>query len=208
MKYLVSLIFLFTLNLNAVEVVLQDPQLNEPAPKFSALDSNGKTISLDDFKGQPVILEWTNHECPYVVRHYKEDNMQKVQRIAKAEGYVWLSVISSAPGEQGYITADKANELTISRNAANDFVLLDESGALGMQYGAKTTPHMYMIDAEGILRFKGGIDDIGGGAKFFRASLSDAVNYIAMNDTPVSKSQKPDIQESVPYGCSVKYNYD
>ena len=79
MKYLVSLIFLFTLNLNAVEVVLQDPQLNEPAPKFSALDSNGKTISLDDFKGQPVILEWTNHECPYVVRHYKEDNMQKVQ---------------------------------------------------------------------------------------------------------------------------------
>ena len=72
MKYLVSFIFLFTLNLNAVEVVLQDPQLNEPAPKFSALDSNGKTVSLDDFRGQPVILEWTNHECPYVVRHYKD----------------------------------------------------------------------------------------------------------------------------------------
>ena len=208
MKNFTSLIFLFTLNLYAVEVALQDPQLNEPAPKFSALDSNGKTISLDDFKGQPVILEWTNHECPYVVRHYKEDNMQKVQRIAKAEGYVWLSVISSAPGEQGYVSADKANELTISRNASNDYVLLDESGALGMQYGAKTTPHMYMIDAEGILRFKGGIDDIGGGLKFFRTPLAEAANYVVMNNTPVSENQKAIVEESVPYGCSVKYNYD
>ena len=195
-------------NVMAAEIVLQNPKVNEQAPAFSAIDSYGNTINLSDFIGQPVILEWTNHECPYVAKHYDENNMQAVQERAKKEGFIWLSIISSTPGDQGHVKPSKANELTELRGAYPSHVLLDESGDIGMKYGAKTTPHMYMIDSEGILRYKGAIDDVGKGMQFFSASLKDAINYVAIQLNDVKDNRQLEITSTVAYGCSVKYNYD
>ena len=195
-------------NVMAAEIVLQNPKVNEQAPAFSAIDSYGNTINLSDFIGQPVILEWTNHECPYVAKHYDKNNMQAVQERAKKEGFIWLSIISSTPGDQGHVKPSKANELTESRSAYPSHVLLDESGDIGMKYGAKTTPHMYMIDSEGILRYKGAIDDVGKGMQFFSASLKDAINYVAIQLNDVKDNRQLEISSTVAYGCSVKYNYD
>jgi hypothetical protein len=143
-----------------------------------------------------------------VARHYDENNMQDVQKIARAAGIIWLSVISSTPGDQGHVSADKANALTDSRGASPAHVILDESGEVGMLYGAKTTPHMYMIDANGILRYKGAIDDIGRGMQFFNASFKDAKNYVSSQLIELVANQSLAINTTIAYGCSVKYNYD
>ncbi|MEL7454838.1 MAG: redoxin domain-containing protein, partial [Pseudomonadota bacterium] len=131
-----------------------------PAPDFTALTAAGETVTLSDFAGQTVVLEWTNHGCPFVQKHYNEayKNMQGLQADATSEDMVWLSVISSAPGKQGHVDAEEANALTTSRGAAPSAVILDESGDLGRLYGAKTTPHMYIIDADGLLTYAGAID--------------------------------------------------
>ncbi len=204
-----SFIFLFFMaHALSAEIILQNPKVNEKAPLFSAVNSYGEKINLADFQGQPVILEWSNHECPYVARHYEEENMQSVQKMAQEEGFVWLTIISSTPGEQGHVSPSQANDLTQSRNAYPNHVLLDESGEIGMQYGAKTTPHMYMIDDKGLLRYKGAIDDIGMGMKFFSASFANAKNYVATQLSDVKLNNKLAIDNTVAYGCSVKYNYD
>ncbi len=210
MKLIFSIIilFAFTTNLVGAEIILKNPEVNEKAPNFSAIDSYGKKINLSDFKGKPVILEWSNHECPYVARHYEENNMQRVQKIAQGEDFIWLTIISSTPGEQGHVSPTQANELTKTRNAYPSHVLLDESGEIGMQYGAKTTPHMFMIDSKGFLRYKGAIDDIGRGMKFFSASFAKARNYVATQLLDVKQKNMLDITSTVAYGCSVKYNYD
>tara|TARA_B100001029_G_C15059731_1_gene457355 strand:+ start:879 stop:1511 length:633 start_codon:yes stop_codon:yes gene_type:complete len=210
MKKAIHYLLFLSVNINlfAATVVLQNPAVNQNAPLFSGIDSYGEQINLSDFKGQPVILEWTNHECPYVAKHYSENNMQAVQKMAQDEGIIWLSIVSSTPGDQGHINSVTANELTQSRNAYPSHVLLDESGEIGMQYGAKTTPHMYMIDSDGILRYKGAIDDVGRGMKFFSASLKDAMNYVALQIDDLKNANQLDISSTVPYGCSVKYNYD
>ena len=199
---------LLSSNVMAAEIVLQNPKINEQAPAFSGIDSYGNTINLSDFIGQPVILEWTNHECPYVAKHYDQNNMQAVQEQAKKEGFIWLSIISSTPGDQGHVKPSKANELTELRSAYPSHVLLDESGDIGMKYGAKTTPHMYMIDSNGVLRYKGAIDDVGKGMQFFSASLKDAINYVAIQLNDVKDNRQLEISSTVAYGCSVKYNYD
>ena len=192
----------------AADIKLQNPSINIKAPNFKALDSYGNNIQLSDFIGSPVILEWTNHECPYVMRHYNENNMQSVQKMALDAGIVWLSIISSTPGDQGHVSPNKANTLTSSRGASPAHVLLDESGEIGMLYGAKTTPHMYMIDANGILRYKGAIDDIGRGMQFFDASLQQAKNYVSSQMSELIANQSLAISSTTAYGCSVKYNYD
>jgi len=192
----------------AADIKLQNPAINEQAPNFQAVNSYGKTIQLSDLKGSPVILEWTNHECPYVARHYNENNMQNLQKMARDEGVLWLSIISSTPGDQGHVSPEKANELTESRKASPSHVLIDESGELGMLYGAKTTPHMYMIDANGILRYKGAIDDIGRGMQFFNASFNKAINYVSSQMDQLVANQSLTINSTTAYGCSVKYNYD
>ena len=203
-----SMLIMISSSLISAEVILQNPNLNEQAPFFSGINSYGEKINLSDFIGQPVILEWTNHECPYVAKHYSESNMQDVQKIAQDEGFVWLSIISSTPGDQGHVDKATANALTKSRNAYPTHVLLDESGEIGMKYGAKTTPHMYMIDSNGILKYKGAIDDVGRGMKFFSASLKDAVNYVATQLDDLKNNKQLPISSTVAYGCSVKYNYD
>ena len=209
MKLFLTLVAIFSVATTcAAEIQLQNPSINTKAPNFVAVNSYGQTIQLSDLRGSPVILEWTNHECPYVARHYDENNMQDVQKIARAAGIIWLSVISSTPGDQGHVSADKANALTDSRGASPAHVILDESGEVGMLYGAKTTPHMYMIDANGILRYKGAIDDIGRGMQFFNASFKDAKNYVSSQLLELVANQSLAINTPIAYGCSVKYNYD
>jgi peroxiredoxin len=122
-----------------------EPKVGAPAPAFTALDSNGKTVSLSDFKGKTVVLEWTNDGCPYVRKHYGSGNMQALQKKWTEQGIVWLSVISSPPGEQGYADAARANALTVDRKAAPTAVLLDPKQQVAKAYGALVTPHMYII---------------------------------------------------------------
>ena len=192
----------------AGEIKLQNPTTNLQAPNFSAINSFGETIQLSDLIGKAVILEWTNHECPYVARHYNENNMQAVQKIVRDNEVVWLSIISSTPGDQGHVSPNRANELTVSRGALPSHVLIDESGKIGMLYGAKTTPHIFMIDATGVLRYKGAIDDIGRGMQFFDASFKEANNYITSQLPNLLAQEALSIDSTVAYGCSVKYNYN
>lgn len=178
------------------------PTIGQPAPKFSTLDSNGKMRSLSDFKGKIVVLEWTNDGCPYVRKHYGSGNMQKVQQDLTSQGAVWLSIISSAPGKQGYVTGSQANELTKSRNAHPTAVLFDAEGHIGRAYEAQTTPHMYVIDKTGTLRYMGAIDDQ---PSTDTTKIASAQNYVrdAFAAVAAGKPVATTITDS--YGCSVKY---
>lgn len=177
------------------------PAIGQPAPAFTAVDSKGKQHSLADYKGKTVVLEWTNHDCPYVKKHYQA-NMQNLQKQAKDAGVVWLSVISSAPGEQGHVDGKKADELTASRNAAPTAVLLDPQGTVGKAYDARTTPHMYVIDAKGVLRYAGGIDSIAS-AKLEDIEKASPLFKTAME--AVVKGENVAQATTRPYGCNVKY---
>ena len=175
------------------------------APSFQLMNQNGENIELDSFKGKKVILEWTNHDCPFVQRHYETFNMQNLQEKYTEEGVIWLSIISSAKGKQGYVSPDEAIELTNSRSAKPSHVLFDTSGEVGKMYKAKTTPHMYIIDENQKLQYQGAIDNMGRTGALFNTDLSKAKNYVvaAMNDLASGLS----VQESKtrPYGCSIKY---
>ena len=199
MKNLLSLLFLFFFNISFSSV-----STDLSAPSFELVDSYGEYISLSNFKGNTVVLEWTNHDCPYVAKHYSTGNMQNTQKQAKEEGVVWLTIISSAPGTQGYVLPDKANELTSTRNAEPNHVLFDPEGGVGKMYGAKTTPHMYVIDKKGVLRYQGAIDDAGG-RSFWAKNLLEADNYVKNALSDLQNKQEVSTKVSKPYGCSVKY---
>jgi len=178
------------------------PAVGQAAPAFTAVDSKGKEHKLADFKGKVVVLEWTNHDCPYVKKHYTSSNMQNLQKQATDAGVVWLSVISSAPGEQGHVEGAKADELSTSRKAVPTAVLLDPKGTIGKAYDARTTPHMYVIDAKGVLRYAGGIDSI---ASTKVEDVAKADPYFKTALEAVVKGE--DVKQTVtrPYGCNVKY---
>jgi len=178
------------------------PSVGQPAPAFSAVDSNGATHKLDDFKGKIVVLEWTNAECPYTRKHYESGNMQKLQQEAAAAGVVWLSVISSAPGKQGYVTGAEANQLTTSRGAHPAAVLLDPAGVVGREYEAQTTPHMFVVDKSGVLRYMGAIDDKPVASP---ATIAGARNYVRDALAAVEAGKPVVVASTEPYGCSVKY---
>ena len=178
------------------------PTVGEPAPAFSAVDTAGKTRALSEFKGKTVVLEWTNDGCPYVKKHYGAGNMQKLQQEATAGGTVWLTIISSAPGKQGYVDAAAANQLTTSRGAKPTAVLLDPKGDVGRAYEAQTTPHMFVIDKAGTLRYMGAIDDQ---PTTEAASLPNARNYVREALAAVGSGGKVAQTTTDPYGCSVKY---
>lgn len=181
---------------------LAAPTVGQPAPSFVAVDSKGKQHKLEDLKGKVVVLEWTNHECPYVQKHYKSSNMQNLQKQAKQAGVVWLSVISSAPGEQGHVDGAKADELVASRSASPTAVLLDPQGTIGRSYDARTTPHMYVIDAKGILRYAGGIDSIPSAKP---ADIEKADPFFKTAMEAVVKGENVAQAVTRPYGCGVKY---
>jgi peroxiredoxin len=178
------------------------PEVGQPAPTFTGTDTQGKTWELSALKGTPVILEWTNHDCPYVVKHYESGNMQALQRDATAAGYTWLSVISSAPGKQGHVSPEQADELTESRGAAPTAVLLDPSGAIGKAYDARTTPHMFVIDETGTLVYMGGIDDK---PTTRLADVEGAENYVRLAMADLAAGEPVGKPVTRPYGCSVKY---
>lgn len=181
---------------------LAGAKVDNAAPNFDLVNSQGEQVSLSDYAGKYVVLEWTNHKCPYVEKHYGSDNMQELQRKYTDKDVVWLSIISSAPGKQGYVEADEANMLTETRNAAPSHVLFDPQGDVGKMYGAKTTPHMYIIDPDGQLRYAGAIDSIKSANP---ADIAKADNYLDMGLTALLAGGEVEKKMTAPYGCSVKY---
>jgi len=170
---------------------------------MTVTDSNGKTHNLSDFKGKTVVLEWTNDGCPYVQKHYQTENMQNLQKSATNDGdTVWLSVISSAPGKQGYVSGDEANTLVAKYDAAPTAVVLDPEGTMGKAFNARTTPHMYIIDPEQTLVYQGAIDDNRSANK---ATVEGAKNYVAAALADLEAGRPVAEAETAPYGCSVKY---
>lgn len=172
------------------------------APNFHASTTDGTPLELHKFRGRWVVLEWTNHECPYVRKHYSSGNMQKTQRALTEEGALWISIISSAPGKQGYVTAEEADQLTAQRGVYADMVVLDPSGEIGRLYNARTTPQMFLIDPAGNIRYMGAIDDRPSSRP---ASLEGATNYLLSAWDAVKEGQEVSPAATKPYGCSVKY---
>ena len=176
--------------------------VGQAAPAFSAIASSGATVALADHLGKIVVLEWTNHDCPYVRKHYETGNMQALQKEAVGKGAIWLSLISSAPGTQGHVTAGQANDLTVKREAAPTAVLLDPQGTVGTLYRATNTPHMYVIDPQGVLVYAGAIDDR---PTSRRADVQGAQNYVraALESVLAGRPVKTPLTRA--YGCTVKY---
>ena len=178
-------------------------QIGQPAPDFTGAGSNGETVHLADLKGKMVVLEWTNDGCPYVGKWYRSGAMQQLQRDASALGAVWLTVVSSGSGEQGYVDAAKANEDTASRNAAPTHVLLDPRGQIGHLYGAATTPHIFVIKPDGTLAYMGGADSI---ASTRTEDMQKAEPYAREAIEAVAAGKPVPHPVTRPYGCSVKYS--
>lgn len=180
-----------------------DVVTGEAAPAFSVETASGEALSLDSLAGQTVVLEWTNHGCPYVQRHYGSEHIQTLQANAAADDVVWIQVISSAPGEQGYVEAEEALALNVERGANPAHVVLDPSGDLGRLYDARTTPHMYVIDGDSVLQYQGGIDD----QPRPRPGDPEPTDYVSMALAAVGAGETPDPAQTQPYGCNVKYAY-
>ena len=177
-------------------------QIGSPAPDFHGTDSNGKAQSLDEYRGKYVVLEWHNHDCPYTVKHYQSGNMQSLQKQWTAKGVVWLTVISSAPGEQGYVDASQENAYMKKMNADPTAAILDPKGEIGHLYGAKTTPNMFIIDPSGKLIYAGAIDDH---PTTEVSDIQSSKNYVSLALTEAMSGQAVQTPVTRPYGCSVKY---
>lgn len=169
---------------------------------MTVTDSNGVQHNLSDFAGKKVVLEWTNEGCPYVKKHYSTDNMQKTQAMAKTDGAVWLSVISSAPGKQGYKTPEEANAWKVEQEAEIAAIVLDPEGKMGKTFAAKTTPHMYIIDESQTLVYQGAIDD---NSSANPATVEGAKNYVLAAMENLKAGEAVAVSDTPPYGCSVKY---
>lgn len=177
-------------------------KVGSPAPAFTATDVNGKSRSLSEFKGKYVVLEWHNQGCPFVKKHYDSGNMQKLQSELTGKGAVWLSIISSAPGKQGFVTPDEEKTYLTAQKATPTEVLFDPEGTVGKAYGAKTTPHMYVIDDKGVLIYAGAIDD---NPSSEAADAATAKNYVRAAFDEASAGKPVTTAATAPYGCSVKY---
>jgi peroxiredoxin len=188
--------------LAAPAVLAQTAAIGQPAPAFQLADTQGKPVKLADFKGKFVVLEWTNPGCPFVVKHYGSQNMQALQKEATGQGVVWLSISSTAPGHSDYLAPAALAAQYQTWGAAPAAMLMDDAGQVGRAYGARTTPHMYVIDPKGVLVYAGGIDDkrsanpadVKTAKNFVRAALGEA-----LAGKPVSTPT------ATPYGCSIKY---
>jgi peroxiredoxin len=196
-KFVIVFLFLF-----AIIGFAQTAKLNEQAPNFKLIDSNGKEHSLSDFKGKIIVLEWINYECPFVKKHYNSKNMQSLQEKYTTAGIVWLAICSSAESKQGNFSNDEINSRSKKHNAKFPAYLIDSSGKVGKMYGAKTTPHMYVIDKDGKLVYAGGIDDK---ASTDIEDIKSAKNYVSSALDELLAGKTVSKQSSTPYGCSVKY---
>lgn len=174
------------------------------APDFTGTTTSGETISLSDFEGQTVILEWTNDGCPFVQKHYSDPpkNMQSLQARAGEEDIVWLQIISSAPGKQGHVDGARAEEINAGRDASPTHVILDPSGDIGQLYEAKTTPHMFVIEPDRDIAYAGAIDSIPSARV---ADIDEAENYVTAALDAMAAGEPVQTTWAKPYGCSVKY---
>ena len=178
-------------------------RVGDPAPDFTGTDSNGQTHKLSEYRGKYVVLEWTNNGCPFTRKHYTSGNMQNLQKEWTAKGVVWLTILSSSPGAQGYMTASAENAYMQKVHAAPTAALLDPTGALGHEYDAKTTPDMYVIDPSGKLIYAGAIDDH---PTTDASDIPHSKNYVSDALTEAMAGQQVAVTYTRPYGCSVKYN--
>lgn len=190
----------------AVTVVLASlcysQKVGQAAPDFKATDSNGRMHELSEYRGKYVVLEWHNNGCPYTRKHYESGNMQRLQKEWTSHGVIWFTVISSAPGQQGYVTAQQENEYMKQMNAAPTAALLDPQGDIGRLYAAKTTPHMFIINPDGVLIYDGAIDSR---ATTDQSDIADATNYVSQALEESMAGKPVSTPTSRPYGCSVKY---
>jgi len=176
--------------------------VGQPAPAFTATDSNGRSHSLSDFRGKTVVLEWTNADCPFVKKFYSGGDMQRLQADARKQGVVWLTVNSGATGKQGHVSGADANAKMKRQGFNSTAYLLDHNGAVGKAYGARTTPHMFVIDAKGTLVYAGGIDNM---PTADPADIGKAQNFVKLALADIAAGKPVATASSRPYGCSVKY---
>ncbi len=179
-----------------------DAEVGKLAPDFTANDINGTAQSLVQYRGKIVVLEWTNPGCPFVVKHYRTNNMQKLQAEALGKGVVWLRINSSAAGKQGNMTAEEAKKNIAEDKAQQTAYIQDPDGTIGQLYGAKTTPHMFVVDKEGLIAYAGAIDDK---PTFERKDVEGAKNYVKAAMDSLIAGQKVETSSTKAYGCSVKY---
>jgi len=192
----------FTILMLAPYLAISAVKVGQPAPDFTGTASNGKTYHLADYQGKFVVLEWHNNGCPYTQKHYKSGNMQNLQKQWTAKGVVWFTVISSAPGKQGYVNGNEENNYLAKMGAAPTAVLLDPNGIIGHLYDAKTTPQMIVINPQGVMIYDGAIDnrptdDV--------KDISGATNYVSLALQQSLAGKPVEIAATRPYGCSVKY---
>ena len=186
-----------------VAETLPDLPVGKAAPDFRLADADGRAVSLSDFRGKTVVLEWSNPECPSVKKHYESGNMQKTQAEAAADGVVWLTVTSSAEGKQGHLTPAEAKAFNAGQESRRTAYLLDPQGVAGTSYGAKATPHMYIVNPDGSLAYRGAIDDK---PTQDTADLPGARNHVLAALRELKAGKPVSVPTSRPYGCSVKYS--
>jgi len=186
----------------AAAVPAAHAKVGEAAPAFTLTDVDGTERSLSDYAGKIVVLEWLNFDCPFVKKHYDSGNMQKLQKQYTADGVVWLSIVSSAPGKQGNYPPAELKKMETDKGGAPTAVLLDPDGTVGKAYGAKTTPHMFVIDATGVLRYAGAIDSV---PSTDADDVAGATNYVAGAIQAVKAGTPVEPATTQAYGCSVKY---
>lgn len=179
-----------------------EARIGEPAPIFEAMDTQGTLRKLEEFRGKLVVIEWFNPQCPFVKKHYDSGNMQRLQEQYTGRDVVWLSVNSSAPGKQGHVTPEQANAWAAEQKTHATAMLLDPAGAIGRRYGAMTTPHVFVLDPNGVLRYQGAIDDT---ASTDQADIPQSKNYVAQALDALLAEQPVEVSSTQPYGCSVKY---
>ena len=196
LKFLVSLLFITSI------MFASEAKIGDAAPTFTLKDSEGNEHSLSDFKGKYVVLEWINYECPFVKKHYDSGNMQMLQKKYTDKDVVWLAICSSAEGKQGNYSMDEIKTRSEAHKANFTAYLVDAGGEVGKAYGAKTTPHMYVINPEGVLEYAGGIDDI---ASADKEDIAKATNYVSKALDELMNGKEVEVKTSKPYGCSVKY---
>ena len=186
----------------AAPLIVVSAKVGQAAPDFTAKTSTDKTVRLSNYIGKYIVLEWHNNGCPYVGKHYNSGNMQRLQKQWTGQNVVWFTIISSAPGKQGYVTAGEENAYLAKMQAAPTAALLDPSGEIGHLYDAKTSPHMVVINQQGVVIYDGAIDDK---PTTDVSDIAGAINYVNAALEQAMAGKQVETPTTRPYGCSVKY---
>jgi len=197
-----SLIALLTLSLLGSAAAFADAEIGKTAPAFTLKDTQGKSHSLADYKGKTVVLEWLNFDCPFVKKHYGSGNMQKLQADATGKGTIWLSIVSSAKGKEGYFEPKAMEARQKKEKGKQTAILYDSDGKVGKAFGAKNTPHMFVVDKDGNVAYRGAIDDQDSADA---EDVATAKNYVSAAVEDLRANRKVATADTKPYGCGVKY---